>query len=234
MKEKGFDKPVKYIFIGEPNTTKTWLAERTGLRYFETDGLTENQLLDISSYPRDADIIIIGGKWINYAQRICYMLHEAYKEDYHLIEVKFKDATLNTLKFVIERHGSEVSDSIDYDVYIATENNICVVALDGQDGYRSSAEVVPESEVDPLQFWLKIEGGKEKVLETEYDRIEFNRVTGSTEYLVRAFLNGKVVFEIGTWNIDDYYPSYFLTYKGKGIEALVEELGLVKKSREDD
>ena len=60
MKQKGFEKPVKYLFIGEPNLTKTTLAGRTGLTVFETDSLSDPN--DISHYDLSKDIIIFGGK----------------------------------------------------------------------------------------------------------------------------------------------------------------------------
>lgn len=232
MKEKGFDRPVKYIFIGQPNTTKTTLAFRAAMKVFETDGLAEEEILDIKFYPRDTDVIIVGGKWIKHQLEIITMLSEELREDYQLIQVRFTSPVYDTLKFFIERTSPEEtpSDEGGYAVYISTTDRILQVVLNNDDGYRSHADVIPDEEVDGFKFWLKMEGGKQKVFEVEYDQILFG-FSESTQadysqergIIVRAKLLGRVVFEIGTDNTDDYYPNYYLKWGEKGLDETLKE-----------
>jgi len=232
MKEKGFDRPVKYIFIGQPNTTKTSLARRAGLKVFETDGLTEEEILDIKFYPRDTDVIIVGGKWIKHQLEIITMLSKELKENYQLIQVRFTAPAYDTLKFIVERKSKDEAryDEGGYTVSIATPDRVLEVFLNNDDGYRSHADVIPDEEVDGFKFWLKMEGGKQKVFEVEYDQILFGFSESTQEdysqergIIVRAKLLGKVVFEVGTDNTDDYYPSYYLKWGEKGLEGALKE-----------
>jgi len=226
MKAKGFDKPVKYIFIGQPNTTKTSLAHKVGYKVFETDGLTEEELLDFSKYPLDADVYIIGGKWIEHQTEISTMLSREFKAKYQFITLFFKIQEFETLKFFVEKIVPESYSEGGFMVYISTGDRVLQVNLDDDDGYRSHADVVPDEEVDGFKFWLRMESGKMRVFSVDYDEVlyGFEETTDDREdcyIIVRAKLHGKVVFEIGTNNTDDYYPSYFLMYQEKPLEELV-------------
>lgn len=232
MKEKGFDKPVKYIFIGEANTTKTTLAKKAGLKVFETDGLTEEEVLDIKFYREDTDVIIIGGKWIKYQLQIVQLLVKAFRQDFQLIQVRFTAPVYDTLKFFVERKNKDIENYGEggYNVYIATADRIMQIFLDNDDGYRSHSYPVPEEEIDGFKFWLKMEGGKQKVFEVEYDEILFGfrnttegEFTDSLSVDIRAKFHGKTVFEIGTNNADDYYPSYYMQWGEKGLEEALKE-----------
>jgi len=228
MKEKGFDKPVKYIFIGQPNTTKTTLAHKAGLKVFETDGLAEEELRDLSKYPRDADVIIVGGKWISHQLEIVHMLTKEYKDDFQIIQVRFTAPAYQRLKFWIERIDPDKASYNEggYMVYIATDDRVLQVELDNDDGYRSHADAVPEEEIDGFKFWLRMEGGKEKVFELQYDEIYYELQEDNTQFLIKAKLFGKIVFTIGTDNTDDYYPSYFMNTEDKCLEDVLKEVGL--------
>lgn len=218
MKEKGFDKPIKYIFIGQPNTSKTTLAKKAKLKVFETDSLTEEQVLDIKSYPQNTDVIIVGGKWIKHQLQILSILSKEFK-NFQLIQVRFMTSISNTLKFFIE--NSDYEDS--YMMYIATTDKILEVFLNDDDGYRSHADVVPEEEVDGFKFWLKMEGGKQKVFEIEYDEASYDFKEGDSDIIIRAKFLGKIIFEVGTDNADDYYPNYYVKYEEKGLDELLKE-----------
>jgi hypothetical protein len=226
MKQKGFDKPIKYIFIGDANTTKTSLAHRAGLKVFETDGLTEEQALDFKFYPQNTDVIIVGGKWTKHQTEIVAMLSKELKEKYQLIQVRFSASSYDTLKFFIQSAGTD-----GYMVFISTPDRILQVHLDPEDGYRSRADVVPDEEVDGLKFWLDMEGGKKKVFQTECEQILIGFEEQNQNYelrgvIIRAKLHGKTVFEVGTDNSDDYYPRYYLTFQGKELEDILKEAGI--------
>lgn len=87
---KGFTKPIKYIIVGGPNLTKTTLVKRLGLSYFETDGMDEEDLLDLSKYDVTKDIIIIGGKWMKYAEDMLLYLHSQLNKQYTIILILFQ------------------------------------------------------------------------------------------------------------------------------------------------
>jgi len=227
MKEKGFDKPVKYIFIGDPNTTKTTLARKAGLKVFETDGLTEEEVLNPQCYPRDTDVIVVGGKWIKHQVEVINLLSRLFKNDFQLIQVRFHLQLFNTIKFFIEKLEKESYSEGGYMVYIATDDRVLQIELDNDDGYRSHADPVPEEEVDGFKFWLRMEGGQEKVFSVEYDEILYEFKDGeSRDVLIRAKFQGKIVFEIGTDNTDDYYPNYFMDCVDKSLEDILKEVGL--------
>lgn len=231
MKEKGFDKPVKYIFIGQPNTTKTTLAHKANLKVFETDGLLEEELFDISKYDLSVDVIIIGGKWIKHQLQIMTMLSTELK-DYQLIQVRFTAPATNTLKFFIRKaDADEYNEGGGYMVFIATDDQVMQIHLNNDDGYRSHADPMPDEEIDGFKFWLNMEGGREKVFEIPYEEIvygvkESGRYAEARDVLIRAKLHGKIIFEVGTDNSDDYYPSYYLTCEGKDLEEILKEVGL--------
>ena len=86
---KGFNKPVKYIFTGEANLTKTTVAKLIGLRYFETDSLKSEEVLDFSKYDSKVDIFIIGGKWFILREHIIEMLKRNLKDSI-LIRIDFR------------------------------------------------------------------------------------------------------------------------------------------------
>jgi len=89
MKPKGFPKPLKYLILGEPNLTKTSFVQKTGLSFFETDSLSDDEIYDISKYDLSKDVCIIGGKHIGMAFVIYKLMTEAWK-DYTIIEIQFK------------------------------------------------------------------------------------------------------------------------------------------------
>jgi len=90
MKQKGFKKPVKYIVVGEPNLTKTTFIKRTGLGYFETDGLSAKEIQDISNYDLTKDVFIIGGKHYFWSPIIYDVLKKALKGN-ELILIVFSE-----------------------------------------------------------------------------------------------------------------------------------------------
>jgi len=231
MKEKGFEKPIKYVFIGQPNTTKTTLAHKANLKVFETDGLLEEELFDISKYDLSVDVIIIGGKWIKHQLQIMTMLSRELK-DYQLVQVRFTAPATNTLKFFIRKaDADEYNEDGGYMVFIATDDQVMQIHLDNDDGYRSHADLIPDEEIDGFKFWLNMEGGREKVFEIPYDEIQYGVKEHGDHYdekevHIRAKLHGKVIFEVGTDNSDDYYPSYFMEAEGKSIEDILKEVGL--------
>ncbi|RLG18199.1 hypothetical protein DRN75_02350 [Nanoarchaeota archaeon] len=90
LKKKGFPKPVKYIVVGKPNVGKSTLFRRTGLKVFETDSLSEQDVLNPSNYPVVADIIIVGGKWYHLRDSILSLLKKKFSS-FHLILIEMRE-----------------------------------------------------------------------------------------------------------------------------------------------
>jgi len=92
MKAKGFDKPIKYIVVGGANLTKTSLVKKTGLSYFESDSLNEENILDVTKWDLSKDVIVIGGKWIREYYTFIYKdIILPLREQYTLIEIQFRE-----------------------------------------------------------------------------------------------------------------------------------------------
>jgi len=87
MKKKGFTRPIKYIFVGKPNLTKTTLAKKLGLSYFESDGIKHP--LSLESYDLTKEIIILGGKYSKIASPVVDLLMTRLA-DYQVIILEFK------------------------------------------------------------------------------------------------------------------------------------------------
>jgi len=87
MRKKGFTRPVKYIFVGEPNLTKTTLAKKLGLSYFESDGIKHP--LSLSEWDFTKEILIMGGKYSIIASQVLDLLM-THLADYQVIIIEFK------------------------------------------------------------------------------------------------------------------------------------------------
>lgn len=113
-------------------------------------------------------------------------------------------------------------------VIIATEKGIRVFEMSEDDGLRSHCDEY--FGYDNVTLWAKCEVDLQDRQTVLYDTIEFDMKTrgsydvetrtedknthrtslSESESYIRAWRNGKVVFEIGTEKADSYYPSYFM------------------------
>jgi hypothetical protein len=108
-------------------------------------------------------------------------------------------------------------------VLFVLDETTYLVFEDPSDGYRSSASPI-----------LSYQGG---AYELGYDGYDFptyirepvvcaHRTTGKDEWEdgadlleVRSKATGKLIFEVGTSNVDDYYPSYTSRWDPTGLSA---------------
>lgn len=133
------------------------------------------------------------------------------------------------LYYWIDKEGSkEHYDNERMDlVIIATPDKVKVYEMDRDDGYRSHCNEYVD--YDNVTLWAKCEADLQNRRTVVYDRIEYDfhgtekkgnqnySYSEEVEVFIKAWRDGKVVFEIGTNNTDDYYPRFFMNVEGEEI-----------------
>ena len=125
--------------------------------------------------------------------------------------------------------GGYHDDYVTADIlYVVTSTRTIVAKLDPSDGYRSYMTVLPDGEYDMIAMFVAMKAPQEEnkriIIPYTYARYDFKDTKRKTyhdgydDIVVRAWRKGKVVFEAGTDNADDYYPSYFVWSEKSGKE----------------
>ena len=88
-----FKKPVKYIFIGNPHSTKSTLTKKLfeNDEIFETDGLKKEEIYNIDKFNLNSKVVVIGGRYYKRFYQKLYILYKLRKSlyKYSLIYVFF-------------------------------------------------------------------------------------------------------------------------------------------------
>lgn len=128
---------------------------------------------------------------------------------------------MSELHYWVDKEAHKGYESDNDLIYILTPDEFIVVELDSDDGYRSRANEInqsdPQNKCDNVTLWAKLQVGECGQKHTiVYDKIKY-RYEGRAKrsygeecsWIVKAWREDKLVFEIGTSNVGDYYPSYF-------------------------
>lgn len=107
------------------------------------------------------------------------------------------------IKMSVEKHYSTYQeDDVDCNVCLFTFDGTTYKVLENpDDGYRSYCGCIEETEQEPMYRF------PETKVVCYMDESESNEVL-----IVRDAFTGKVVLEIGTKNLDDYYPYCHFAY----------------------